>query len=103
MVSVRTCGSCDSPFTSLTAQARFCPSCAGSRAYDMRIRARLKRTTGRVYPPHCARCGRDTIAGHSYCLSCATIRRLELRNAHDREQRAKTAQTDYEAQNLRHR
>jgi len=103
MTALRTCGACDSTFIAPTAQTRFCPSCAGSRRYDAQVRMRLKKATGSEFPPHCARCGADTIRGHSYCLSCATIRRLDLKANHERDRRLQIAETDFEAQNQRRR
>ncbi len=103
MAVLRTCGACNNPFLALYAQTRFCPSCTAARHYDMRVRMRLKKAMGREFPPPCARCGQETIPGHSYCLSCATIRRLDLKNVHAREARSRVASADFEAQSQRHR
>lgn len=102
-MNLRNCGSCDSPFYAEHPQARFCPSCAGARRYDAQVRMRMKKRQGVEYLPHCAKCGAETMRGHSYCLACATLRRLDLQAKYARRARARVSEADFQAENQRHR
>jgi hypothetical protein len=100
-MTLHSCGACNARFADGSRATKFCPSCTASRAYDSRVRSRFRETMGVNLPPHCALCGEPCPSGHSYCLGCATIRRLNLDAARKRESDARLRKADLEASDLR--
>jgi uncharacterized Zn finger protein (UPF0148 family) len=68
--------------------------------YDSEVRRRLK-ARGILMDNHCAKCGAPAQRGHTYCLGCATIRRLEGAYRKEVKRRARETLADVVAESLR--